>query len=87
MTEYQLDSAVVKNLVPVRDLCMDDRQKMADKVKIIDLLPGDKIDVTDEHRWLLYLVEGYLFLHVRDEMQSSLSFSAELLHCPRRCQR
>ncbi|MCW8855048.1 MAG: HDOD domain-containing protein [Gammaproteobacteria bacterium] len=75
MAEYQLDMTVVKNLVPFRDLCLEDRQKMADKAKIIDLLPGDKVDVQDEHRWLVYLMEGNIVLHEKDEMPQSLSAS------------
>ena len=82
MTEYQLDSAVIKDLIPVQDLSREDRQKMADKAKIIDLLPGDKIDVTDEHRWLLYLMEGDIVLHEKDEMPQSLSATDDRAHFP-----
>lgn len=73
MVNKQLDVSILKDLVPVRDLGAEDRQKMAEKVKMIDLLPGDKVDVIDEHRWLLYLIEGEIVLHEKHEKPQLLA--------------
>ena len=68
-TDFQplpVDEELLKHLVPIRDLQPEDRLHLARKTKIIELPPGDFLQDADEHRWLLYLVEGALELIDRD---------------------
>ena len=75
MSNYQLNASLLKKLVPVRDLAAEDRQTMAAKARLIDLLPGDKVNVIDEYRWLLYLVDGDIVLHEKNKMPQPISAS------------
>lgn len=58
----QFDVSLLKYLVPIRELQLADRQTLASKAHIIELLPGEELAASDQHRWLLYLVVGQLDL-------------------------
>ena len=61
------DQSLLKQLVPIRDLQPEDRQQLAVKSHVIDMLPGQALDAADEHRWILYLLEGKIELIERDQ--------------------
>ncbi|MCW9013556.1 MAG: HDOD domain-containing protein [Gammaproteobacteria bacterium] len=56
--DIPVELSLLKRLIPIRDLQPDDRRQMAVKSHIIDLWAGDELTANEEHRWLLYLLEG-----------------------------
>lgn len=68
------DVALLKHLIPVRDLQAVDRQTLANKSHIIELHPGQELNAADQHRWLLYLLAGKL--DMRAPKQPSVLFDA-----------
>ncbi|MDH5765313.1 MAG: HDOD domain-containing protein [Gammaproteobacteria bacterium] len=73
MASFKLDISRLNSLIPVRDLLKEDQRILVDKVKMIDLLPGDRVNATDEHDWLFYLVEGEVVLHETEDAQSLIA--------------
>lgn len=61
-----IDESMLKHLVPIRDLQPEGRRHLASKAHVVDLIPGDHLIDIDEHRWLLYLIEGTIDLIDRD---------------------
>ena len=59
-------------LLPVNELDVADRQKLADKSRIDHLPRGAAISVSDEHRWFVYLLEGCLELVSVDKATSQV---------------
>ncbi|HEY9052023.1 MAG TPA: HDOD domain-containing protein [Gammaproteobacteria bacterium] len=56
----EFDSSLLKHMVPLRDLQADGRSRMVKKSRVIELLPGEDLSANEEHRWLLYLIDGKL---------------------------
>ena len=58
----QIEPSLLKFIFPIKQLQPEDRLLMADQSHLIELSPGDELTANDEHRWLLYLIEGKLDL-------------------------
>jgi HD-like signal output (HDOD) protein len=58
-----IDSAVLKQFVPIKDLSSENRTQMANKSQVSVLQMGDALVSSEEHRWIVYLLEGRLDLY------------------------
>ncbi|TNF36521.1 MAG: HDOD domain-containing protein [Gammaproteobacteria bacterium] len=56
----EFDATLLKHLMPIRELQHEGRSRLLNKARILTLLPGEDLNATEEHRWLLYLLEGKL---------------------------
>lgn len=56
------DGSLLNHLIPIQELQPEDRQTLANKSHILELQRGDELIAADQHRWLLYLLEGKLDL-------------------------
>jgi len=65
-SQLAFDEALLKHLVPIRELQPDDRRQMAAKSHVVEMMPGEGLSDSDEHRWLLYLIEGKIELVDKD---------------------
>jgi len=52
-SQLAFDEALLKHLVPIRELQPDDRRQMAAKSHVVEMMPGEGLSDSDEHRWLL----------------------------------
>lgn len=60
--EPLFDVSLLKHLIPIRELQLEDRQTLANKSHVLELQRGEELVAADQHRWLLYLLEGKLDL-------------------------
>ena len=58
-----IDSELLKHLVPIKDLTREDRNQMASKSRASILQMGDTLIPSEEHRWIIYLLEGKIDLY------------------------
>ncbi len=58
----QIDNALLKFLVPIKQLQNEHRLQLANQSHLIELSVGDELLATEEHRWFVYLVRGKLDL-------------------------
>jgi HD-like signal output (HDOD) protein len=69
MTQQILDAAMLAGLHPVSDLDPEKRISLAQRGHFDDLRYNQKIDASQENRWLLYLVDGSVRLsHGQEEI-------------------
>jgi len=61
----EFDHALLKHFVPIRDLHPEGRLQMALKSQVIEMQMGEELLTSEEHRWLLYVVEGKIELRER----------------------
>lgn len=77
-----LDSVLLKHLVPIRDLQPEHRLLLASKSHFVELAPGDQLSPGEEHRWLLYLLQGKLELQGKDRQKLLIDASDVRAHHP-----
>lgn len=65
-SQIPFDESLLRHLVPVKELQPDDRRHLAVKSHIVELVPGQALSDTDEHRWILYLLKGRIELIDKD---------------------
>ncbi len=63
----KIDSTLLKNLVPIKQLQNEHQRLIAEKSQIIKLHAGDELSANEEHQWFIYLVDGKLDLLEIDE--------------------
>jgi len=61
----EFDHTLLKHLVPIRDLQPEGHLRMASKSHIVDMQMGEELHMSEEHRWLLYLIQGKIDLQER----------------------
>ena len=61
----EFDHALLKRFVPIRDLQPEGRLQMASKSHVVEMQMGEELLTSEEHRWLLYLIEGKIDLRER----------------------
>ena len=66
--EPQFDASLLKHLIPVRELQLEDRATLASKAHILELQPGEELMASDQHHWLLYLLAGRLDFRATKQM-------------------
>ena len=54
------DPALLQNLIPVQELNPANRSRLADKSGIVELPPRQRIEDTNQGRWMTYLLDGTL---------------------------
>ncbi len=59
------EHSLLRHLVPIRDLHPEGRLQMALKSHIVEMQMGEELLTSEEHRWLLYLIEGKIDLRER----------------------
>ena len=62
LIHLEYDISLLRKLYPLKELGLDEQQQMARKSHVLELLPGDELKASEEHRWMLYLLEGKLDL-------------------------
>lgn len=62
----KIDGNLLSELVPINELSITCRRQLAEKSKVAKLKPNKKLAAKEEHRWLLYLLEGEVVLQSRD---------------------
>lgn len=73
-TVPMFDVSLLKHLIPICELQLQDRHTLANKSHVLALQRGEELVAADQHRWLLYLLEGKL--DVRAAKQPSELFDA-----------
>jgi len=58
----QIETTLLKHLVPIQQLQSEHRQQMANKSHLLELSVGDELSSNEEHRWFLYLLDGKIDL-------------------------
>ena len=52
-TESAIDVVWLRQLLSIRDLELDDQLVLAKKSHLMELQPGEELNVVEQHRWLL----------------------------------
>jgi HD-like signal output (HDOD) protein len=68
------DFTLLKHLLPIRDLQVENRQTLANKSHLVELQPGEELMAADQHRWMLYLLSGKMDL--RSSKHTSVLFGS-----------
>lgn len=64
--DSRVDISLLKHLIPIRDLTVPDLHVLANKSHLLELQPGEELKAADQHRWLLYLIDGRLDMRAHD---------------------
>ena len=68
-TESAIDVVWLRQLMSIRDLELDDQLVLAKKSHLMELQPGEELNVVEQHRWLLYLIAKKLKQKHRSQSQ------------------
>ena len=80
--ESAIDVAWLRQLMPIRDLELDDQLVLAKKSHLMELQPGEELNAAEQHRWLLYLIDGKLDMRAPGEPSSLLVVGEPRAHHP-----
>lgn len=81
-TKFELDHKWLNNLIPIKELQPDERQKLAIKSRQSELNRGHSIEGSDEYRWLVYLLDGQVEISEKGKETVAISCESKLAMQP-----
>lgn len=77
-----IDHDLLKRFVPIRDLSPENRNQMASKCHVSVMQMGEQLISSEEHRWIVYLLDGKMDLYDAGNQAELISHKEKRAHYP-----
>lgn len=77
-----IDHDLLKHFIPIKELTPENRNQMRKKSHVSDIQMGETLLPSEEHRWIIYLLEGELDLYQINNHSEMLSHDEKRAYQP-----